>query len=72
MKELLNYQLGKRVRALRAEYKLTQEALAGKAHISLKYIQRIEGKNPQDIGLEYLEKLANGFDMPVWKLLKFE
>ncbi len=72
MKDPIAHQLGKHVRALRKRYKLTQEELAGRSHISLKYIQRIESKNPPDLGLERLEKLANGFGMPLWKLVKFE
>lgn len=72
MKDDLVYQLGQRVRALRGKYKLTQEQLAGRSRISLKYIQRIEGKNPPNLGLEYLQKLSVGFGIPLWKLLKFE
>jgi transcriptional regulator with XRE-family HTH domain len=71
MKETILNQLGNRVRELREELELTQEQLAGKARISLKYIQRIEGKTPPDVGTTTLEKLAKGFDIPLWKLLKF-
>lgn len=72
MKEAINHQLGQRVRDLRIKNKLTQEQLAASAHISLKYIQRIEGKNPPDVGLETLEKLAEGFKIPLSKLIKFD
>ena len=72
MNEQIAQKLGGRVRALRLKYELTQEELAGRTGISLKYIQRIEGKNPSDIGLERLEKLAKGFGIPIWKLLKFD
>ena len=72
MKETVLNQLGKRVRVLRKESKLTQQDLAERSRISLKYIQRIEGTNPPDIGLETLTKLAHGFNIPLWKLLKFE
>jgi len=65
-------QLGKRVRELRAAKKLTQEELAGRSGISLKYIQQIEGKNPSSLGLVKLQELANGFSMPLWELLKFK
>lgn len=71
MKEAINYQLGQRVRDLRTKNKLTQEQLAASSHISLKYIQRIEGKDPPDVGLETLEKLAEGFGIPLSKLIKF-
>lgn len=72
MKETINHQLGHEVRALRKKYGLTQEGLAGTSGISLKYIQRIEGKDPSDIGLEMLEKLAKGFDISLSELLKFK
>lgn len=72
MKEDIAFQLGRQVRSLRKKNKLTQEELAGRSRISLKYIQRIEGKNPPDLGLEKLQSLAKGFGIPPWKLLKFE
>ena len=65
-------QFGEHIRNLRIKHELTQEELAGKSHISLKYIQRIEGKIPPNVGLEYLQKLADGFDMPVSELLEFK
>ena len=72
MKETLVRQFGAQVRALRKKYGLTQEELAGRSHISLKYIQKIEGKDPQNPSLEILQKLADGFGVPLWKLVKFE
>ena len=56
---------------LRLERKLTQEELAGQSKISLKYIQRIEGKNPPNVGIESVQKLARGLELDIWKLLKF-
>jgi transcriptional regulator with XRE-family HTH domain len=70
VKKDIVYQFGLRVRALRKAHNLTQEQLAGASGISLKYIQRIEGKTPPNLGLEYLEKLSIGFDIPLHELLK--
>ncbi|PIQ76127.1 hypothetical protein COU78_00600 [Candidatus Peregrinibacteria bacterium CG10_big_fil_rev_8_21_14_0_10_49_24] len=64
--------LGKHIRILRRKHKLTQEELAGRSHISLKYVQNLEGKTPQNPSLVILQKLADGFGIPLWKLLKFE
>lgn len=64
--------LGKHIRILRRKLKLTQEELAGRAHISLKYVQNLEGKTPQNPSLVILQKLSDGFGIPLWKLLKFE
>lgn len=71
MKKPIVHQLGSHIRSLRQKHKLTQEELAGKSRISLKYIQRLEGKTPPNASLEILQKLSNGFDIPLWKLLKF-
>lgn len=72
MKKDTSHQLGMQIRSLRRKFALTQEELAGRSRISLKYIQNLEGKNPQNPSLEILQKLADGFGIPLWKLLKFE
>jgi transcriptional regulator with XRE-family HTH domain len=72
MKDSVLLQLGKQVKDLRKKNNLTQEELAIRSRISLKYIQKIEGKTPSDIGLETLEKLAKGFGLPLWQLVKFD
>lgn len=72
MKETIIHQFGQQVRTLRSQHKLTQEGLAQQSRISLKYIQRIEGKNPPSVGLDTSEKIANGFGIPLWKLFKFK
>ncbi|OGJ67705.1 hypothetical protein A2947_03235 [Candidatus Peribacteria bacterium RIFCSPLOWO2_01_FULL_54_110] len=64
--------LGRQIRSLRRKCRLTQEELASRAHISLKYIQNLEGKTPQNPSLVILQKLADGFGIPLWKLLKFD
>jgi len=72
VKQSITKQLGTKIRFLRSKQKLTQEELAHRSGISLKYIQKIEGKTPPNVGLETTEKLAIGFDIPLWKLFKFE
>jgi transcriptional regulator with XRE-family HTH domain len=66
------FRLGRRIRVLRKKDGLTQERLAGQSGISLKYVQKLEGKDPQNPSLVVLHKIANGFGIPLWKLLKFE
>ena len=65
-------ELGRQIRRLRKEHGLTQEALAEKAGISTKYLQNLEGKNPKLASIVTLKKLAKGFGIPIWKLLKFK
>ncbi len=72
METLITKQFGKRIRSLRVEKQLTQEELADSSTISLKYIQRIEGKNPPNVGIESVQKLARALSVETWSLLKFK
>ncbi len=72
MKQDVVSNLGKQIRNLRRKHGMTQEELAGRARISLKYVQNLEGKTPQNPSLVILQKLAEGFGIPLWKLLKFD
>ena len=60
-----------RIIALRKEHELTQEELAYKAGLSTKYLQNLESKKPKKATIVTLQKLANGLNIPLWKLLKF-
>jgi len=51
---------------------LTQEQLAEKIGIEYKYYQRIEGKNPPNIRIETIEKLAKALKTTPSNLLKFK
>ncbi|MFA6527585.1 MAG: helix-turn-helix transcriptional regulator [Candidatus Babeliales bacterium] len=68
----LTKKLAQRIKELRLERGLTQEEAARKCHMEYKYYQRYEGSDPRDMRLSTMEKLANGFDIPLWKLLKFD
>lgn len=72
MKEGIVQQFGQRIRSLREKNDLTQEELAARSKISLKYVQNLEGKDPQNPSLVIMQKLADGFGMPLWKLVKLE
>lgn len=65
-------QLGERIRELRKRQALTQDELAQRSGISTKYLQNLEGKTPKRASIDTLEGLAKGFEMPLWKLVKFE
>jgi len=60
----------KNIRAMRNKRKQTQEQLSDKADIDYKYLQMIEGKNPPNISLKTLEKLAKGLKTTPSKLLE--
>ncbi len=63
---------GKQVRFLRKKYNLTQEELADKSNISTKYLQNLEGKNPKSASIMTIKKIAHGFGIPVWEILRFK
>lgn len=62
---------GTRVRDLRSARKLTQEALAERAGISVDFLSLIErGRNSPSF--ENVDSLANALGVPVAELFKFE
>lgn len=64
--------LAKRLKSLRMERGLTQEEAARMCGMEYKYYQRYETFQPRDMRMSTMEKIAKGFDIPLWKLLKFE
>jgi transcriptional regulator with XRE-family HTH domain len=68
----IRFQLAQRLKELRKHHSLTQDGYADRAGISTKYLQNLEGKNPKKATIVTLQKLAKGFDIPVWKLLLFK
>jgi transcriptional regulator with XRE-family HTH domain len=60
MGQSLRIKFGKRIRTLREKSGLTQQKLAELADLDYKHVQRIESKNPTDVKLETVEKLAKG------------
>ncbi len=70
MDNLTGVQLGKRIKAFRRKRGITQEQLAELIDTSYKYIQRIEGKNPPDIRLTTIMRLAKAFAITPSELLK--
>ncbi len=70
VKNVLNH-LGKRIRQLRTECRLSQEELAGKCGIHPTLVGKIErsGGNPS---LITLERIAKGLGLPLYELFKFD
>lgn len=58
-----------RVRQLREQRGLSQEAFAEHAAISYKYYQAIEAGRKRDLRLSTLERLAKAHGIEVWELL---
>jgi transcriptional regulator with XRE-family HTH domain len=72
VKDDVTHQLARRIYALRVDHGMTQEQLSQRSKVSIKHIQALEGQNPYNTTIMTLKKLANGFGIPLWKLLKFD
>jgi len=64
--------LAKRIKELRLERELTQEEAAKKCGLKYKYYQEYEGKNPRDMRLSTMEKIAKGFGITLSELINSE
>ena len=60
-----------RVKELRIQKGLTQQALAELSEMEYKYIQKIEGKKPPSLGLLKLTKLIKALDVSFSKFFNF-
>ncbi len=67
----IRLKLAQRIKELRRKLGLTQEKLSEVSGIDYKYIQRIESKNPPNIKLETIERLAKTLKTTPSKLLDF-
>ena len=63
--------LAKRLRQLRIKAGLTQEEAAERVGLDIRNYQRLESLKPRAVRIDTLDRLAKGFDVPLWKLLKF-
>jgi transcriptional regulator with XRE-family HTH domain len=66
----IRLRVGKKIKELRKRRGFTQEKLAEVAEIDYKYLQRIEGKNPPNIKVETIGKLAKTLKVDPSKLLE--
>lgn len=62
--------IARRLKELRAEKGITQEAFAEKAGFNYKYYQGLELSRSKCIRLDTVERLASAFNMEVWEFLK--
>jgi len=69
MKREILIKFGNKVREERAKLGLSQEELAGRAHVHRTYIGMIE-RAEKNITLENIEKIAKALKVPVSDLLK--
>ena len=72
MKSPIGLKVGKKIKEWRRRCGYTQERVSELANIDYKYLQKIEGKNPPNIKIETLERLAKAFNISLSKLLDFK
>lgn len=70
MNDVNGIELGRKIKALRRKRGITQEQLAELIGTSYKYLQRIEGKNPPDVRLTTIVRLAKALKVKPADLLK--
>ena len=63
--------LSKNIKELRKKQGLTQERLAELTGTSYKYIQRIEGKNPPDVRVTTVVRIAKALKVKPAELIEF-
>ena len=63
--------LSRKIKEFRKKQGITQERLAELTETSYKYIQRIEGRNPPDVRLTTIARLAKALKVNPSKLLDF-
>lgn len=71
MKADIRLKFGRQLKRLRRERDLTQEDLARKAGIHPRYLQNLEGTNPNAVTIITQEKLAKGFGISLNELMGF-
>lgn len=71
MNNAMGIELDKKIKGWRRKRGITQEQLAELIDTSYKYVQRIEGKNPPDVRLTTIVRLAKALKIKPAELLKF-
>ena len=67
----IRLQFAQRLREERRKAQLTQEEMAERINISVRYYQMLESKNPTAIKIDGIEKIAKALKVKPAELLKF-
>jgi len=71
MNNIMGRELGRKIKEFRRKRGITQERLSELIDTSYKYLQRIESKNPPDVRLTTIIRLAKALKVNPAELLKF-
>ncbi|MBU4304776.1 MAG: helix-turn-helix domain-containing protein [Candidatus Omnitrophica bacterium] len=66
----IRLKLGKNIKKLRQRRRYTQQKLSEEASIDYKYLQKIEGKNPPNLKIETIARLAKALKVTPATLLE--
>ena len=64
--------IARRLKALRKQYHLTQEQMAERINIDLRYYQRLESSKPNAIKIDTIDRIAKALKLTPSKLLDFK
>ena len=67
----IRHQISMRIRELRRLKGLTQAELSETSKVAYKYVQQIEGKNPPNIRVDTLARIAKTFHVKCSELINF-
>lgn len=67
----IRLQFAEKLREERRKAKLTQEEIAERVNISVRYYQMLESKNPPAIKIDGIERIAKALKVRPAKLLKY-
>ena len=68
----IRIRFAKRLKALRKQYHLTQERMAERINIDLRYYQRLESSKPNAIKIDTIDRIAKALKLTPSKLLDFK
>jgi transcriptional regulator with XRE-family HTH domain len=69
MAQEIRYQISRKIKKIRQTRGLTQAKLSDLSRVKYKYIQQIEGKNPPNLRIDTLARIAKALKLPTEKLL---
>ena len=72
MEKEIRHHIGAKIKKRRENKGLTQTQLSEISHVKYKYLQMIEGKNPPNIRVDTLARIAKGLRLPPFRLLQFK
>jgi len=67
----IRLQFAAQLRKIRKKLDLTQEAMAERVGMDIRYYQRLESQKPNAVKIDTIGKIAKALNLLSWKLLKF-